>query len=112
MCTSRPPSSPAPAAPDDEQQASCGYRNALEAIREALDIPYAATVGDELIQAKIMEQRVMHAAGTLERILSDDPFLDIPWQVAYLRARLAEHPAIGYKTWDARMAELDAARGR
>jgi hypothetical protein len=42
--------------------------DALEAIREALDIPYAATVGDELIRAKIMEQRVMHTAGTLERI--------------------------------------------
>jgi hypothetical protein len=30
--------------------------------------------------------------------------------VAYLRARLAEHPAQGYKTWDERTAELEAAR--
>jgi hypothetical protein len=30
--------------------------------------------------------------------------------VAYLRERLAEHPAEGYKTWDERVAELDAAR--
>jgi len=30
--------------------------------------------------------------------------------VEYLRARLAEHPAVGYKTWDERVAELDAAK--
>jgi hypothetical protein len=37
---------------------------------------------------------------------------DVPWSVAYLRARLAEHPAEGYKTWDERMVELDAAKAQ
>ena len=106
------PPVPAPAAPGEKQQASCEYRDALEAIREALDIPYAATVGDEMIRAKIMEQRVIHAVGTLERILSDDPYLDILWQVAYLQARLAEHPAEGYMTWDQRMPELDTLKAQ
>jgi hypothetical protein len=84
--------------------------HALTAVLKALDIPHAATVGDEEIRTKILLERVMHAAGTLERVLGDDPYIDIPWQVAYLRARLAEHPATGYKTWDERMAELDAAK--
>lgn len=87
------------------------YRDALEAAREALDIPHGASVGDQCIRDAILMERVMHMAGTLERILGDDPYLDIPWQVAYLRARLAEHPAQGYKTWDERVAEMDAARG-
>jgi hypothetical protein len=30
--------------------------------------------------------------------------------MAYLRERLAEHPAEGYKTWDERVIELEAAR--
>ncbi len=32
--------------------------------------------------------------------------------MGYLRARLAEHPATGYKTWAERMAELAAAKAR
>jgi hypothetical protein len=85
-------------------------RDALEAIRDALAIPYAATVGDEKIRAKIIEERIMHAVGMLQGILGEDAYPDVPWSVAYLRARLAEHPAEGYKTWDERMAEIAAAR--
>src|ERR1039458_2597656 len=85
-------------------------RDALEAIRETLDIPYAATVGDDEIRAKILDQRLGHVVAMLGDILGDDPAPDVPWAVAYLRARLAEPPAEGYKTWDERMAELDAAR--
>src|ERR1700730_12173927 len=87
-------------------------RDALEAVREALDIPHAATVGDEEIRAKILDQRLGHAVVMLAGILGEDPAPDIPWSVAYLRARLAEHPAQGYKTWAERMAELDAAKAR
>jgi hypothetical protein len=85
-------------------------RDALEAIRDALAIPFAATVGDEEIRAKILDQRLGHAVSMLRSILGEDATIDVPWEVAYLRARLAQHPAEGCKTWDERMAELDAAR--
>jgi len=84
--------------------------DALQAVREALDIPHAATVGDDEIRAKVMERRVMHAVTFLRGVLDlEPPPLDIGWHVAYLRERLAEHPAAGYKTWDEAIAELRAA---
>jgi hypothetical protein len=85
-------------------------RAALAAVLEALDIPYAATVGDEETRAKILDQRLGHAVAMLRGVLGEDAAADVPWSVAYLRAQLAKHPAEGYKTWDERMAELDAAR--
>ncbi len=108
--TLSPTDSP-PQGPDQAGITIHEYRDALEAVREALDIPHGATVGDQEIRDRILIKRVMHAAGMLERVLSDDPYVDIPWQVAYLRARLAEHPAVRYRSWDERMAELDASRG-
>jgi hypothetical protein len=84
--------------------------DALTAVREALDIPHAATVGDDETRAKILDQRTGHAVAMLRGILDRDPVADIPWSVAYLRERLAEHPASGYKTWDERVAELEAAK--
>lgn len=85
--------------------------DALAVVREALDIPYAATVGDDETRAKILDQRLGYAVAMLQGILDRDPIADIPWSVAYLREKLAEHPATGYKTWQERLAELDAAKG-
>lgn len=84
--------------------------DALAAVREALDIPHAATVGDDEVRARILDERTGHAVAFLQRILGGDPVADIPWSVGYLREQLAKHPAEGYKTWDERMAELDAAK--
>jgi hypothetical protein len=84
--------------------------DALAAVREALDIPYAATVGDDEIRARILDQRLGHAVAMLQGIFGRDTVPDIPWSAAYLRARLAEHPAQGYKTWAERMAELAAMK--
>lgn len=57
-----------------------------------------------------MSTALGRAVVMLQSILDGDhPIPDAAWSVAYLRARLAEHPATGYKTWDERMAELDAA---
>jgi hypothetical protein len=84
--------------------------DALGAIREAIDIPYAATVGDDETRAKILDQRLGHAVAMLQGILSDDPIADVSWSVAYLRERLAEHPATGYRTWGERVAELEAVK--
>ena len=85
-------------------------REALEAIREALAIPHAATMGDEEIRAAIIEQRTGHAVVMLEAVLDGThPAPDVAWSVAYLRDRLAEHPATGYRTWDEAVAETRAA---
>lgn len=84
--------------------------DALTVVRQALDIPYAATVGDDETRAKILDQRLGYTVAMLQGILDRDPIADIPWSVAYLREKLAEHPATGYKTWQERLAELDAAK--
>jgi hypothetical protein len=99
--------------PEDDQQATIArdYRGALEAVREAIDIPHAATVGDEDKRTAILLERAGHAVVMLSSVLDGSyPAPDIPWSVAYLRDRLAEHPAAGYKTWQQRVAELDAAK--
>ena len=87
-------------------------RDALLAVLEALDIPNAATVGDQEIRDAILVERVGHAVVMLRGILREEAADDIGWAVDYLRTRLARHPASGYRTWDERMAELDAAKAR
>lgn len=80
--------------------------DALAAVREAIDIPHAATVGDDETRTAILLHRIRHLSMFLERALDDKNLLGLPWSVAYLRERLAEHPAEGYKTWDEAVAEL------
>lgn len=82
--------------------------DALAAVLEALDIPNAATTGGQEIRDRILVERAGHARLMLATVLGQDTH-DPAWAVAYLRERLAGHPATGYKTWDERMAELDAA---
>jgi hypothetical protein len=84
---------------------------ALQAVREAIDIPHPATAGDDEIRARILNERLGHAVVMLQNILGEDDgrTVDVPWSVEYLRARLAEHPAEGYKTWAERVAEMEAA---
>ncbi|MGA2826527.1 MAG: hypothetical protein ABSF03_10425 [Streptosporangiaceae bacterium] len=84
---------------------------ALEAVREAIDIPHAATVGDAETRAKILDERLISTVIMLRNILGKDGrAVDVPWSVECLRARLAEHPAEGYKTWHERVAELERDR--
>ncbi|MEU6703852.1 hypothetical protein [Streptomyces wuyuanensis] len=70
-------------------------RDLAKAVLEALDIPHAATFGDDKVREPIMTERVMHARIALEGVLErgDDP----GWSADFLRARLAEHPADGYR---------------
>ena len=87
--------------------------DALRAVREALDIPHAATVGDQEVRDAILVERTGHAAVMLARIfecIADGRDPMIGWSAGYLREQLARHPAEGYKTWDERAAELAAAR--
>jgi hypothetical protein len=84
--------------------------DALTAVREALDIPHAATVGDDETRAKILDERLGHTVVMLQGILDRDATVDIPWSAGYLREQLAKHPAEGYKTWDQAVAEMKAAK--
>lgn len=80
-------------------------REVLDVVLEALDIPYAATAGDDETRQKILDQRLMQLVVSL-RTLRDDPGRDAAWTLAYLREKLAEHPATGYRTWaEARQEE-------
>lgn len=67
----------------------------LEAVLEAVAIPYPATVGDSEVHDRILSDRVMDARVALEGVLhrGDEP----GWSAEYLRARLAENPATGYR---------------
>jgi len=86
--------------------------DALRAVREAIAIPHAATTGDDEKRTEILAARVMHAKITLDGLLAADrpSYADAARDVAYLRERLAECPAEGYKTWDERVAELARER--
>ena len=72
-------------------------RELLAAVLEALDIPSPATVGDGEVHDRILLDRVMHAKVALEGVLQrgDEP----GWSADYLRSRLAEKPATGYRVW-------------
>jgi hypothetical protein len=84
--------------------------DALRVVRDALVIPYAATVGGEEIRDQILIHRLRHAVVFLERILDEDhPVPDLAWSIAYLRERLAEHPPVGYVTGE--QAHQALARG-
>ena len=90
------------------------YRDALTAVLEALDIPHAATVGWEEKRQEILDRRLTHTVVALEGVLEARPteMLGgrslIAHRTAYLRERLAEHPAAGYVT----QAEAHAALER
>jgi hypothetical protein len=84
--------------------------DALHAVAEALDVDPGATVGDGEIADKILIERAGHARAMLAGLLGRDPIPDVRWSVAYLRARLAEHPATGYRTWVEAVADLKAAQ--
>jgi hypothetical protein len=72
-------------------------RQLLEAVLQALDVPRPATIGDEEAYRAILENHAMHARIALRGVLEqgDDP----GWAADYLKARLAEKPATGYRTW-------------
>ncbi|MCO6010535.1 hypothetical protein NE236_36815 [Actinoallomurus purpureus] len=74
------------------------WRDALTAVRDALDIPYPRTAGDEEIYKEILDRRLMQALVTLRSILDRDD-ADVAWHVEYLRAKLVEMPAESYQRW-------------
>lgn len=89
------------------------YRDALVAVREALDIPHAATAGDEEIRQRIFDRRLIQVTTMLRFVLDEDD-ADVAWHVAYMRGEVAKFPATGYRTWeeaaDERAASKEATR--
>jgi len=71
-------------------------RDLLAAVLEALAIPYPATVGDSEVHDRILLDRVMDARVALEGVLQRGD--DAGWSADYLRSRIAEKPATGYRT--------------
>ncbi|MBP5892817.1 hypothetical protein [Streptomyces scabiei] len=71
-------------------------RQLLAVVLDAVDIAHPATVGDAEVHGRILADRVMDARVALEGVLrqGDDP----GWAADYLRSRLAEKPAVGYRT--------------
>jgi len=57
----------------------------------------------------ILMMRVMHAVVFLQG-LARDRAADLPpeYSLNWLRDKLAEHPAVGYRTWDEAVAERQA----
>lgn len=71
----------------------------LAAIREGIDIPHAATMGDEQTRDQILRRRIMHVSVALEVSLAQGAGVNrVTWSTAYLRERLADHPPVGYVT--------------
>jgi hypothetical protein len=70
------------------EQLATDCLDALAAVREAVDIPYAATAGDEQVRTPILLHRVMALCVFLSRALSEDDVSGLLWSVAYLRERL------------------------
>ncbi|MGW0933639.1 hypothetical protein [Streptomyces sp. NPDC002666] len=71
-------------------------RTLLEAVLEAIDIPHPATVGDTDGYQVALDRRASLAIIIARAALADAP-ADIGWNADYLRQKLAEHPATGYR---------------
>lgn len=84
--------------------------DALAVVCEGLDIPNGATVADQEVRDRILVERAGHAAVMLRGILGGDATTDVGWSAAYLRERLAGHPAAGYRTWAEAVAAIEAAK--
>jgi hypothetical protein len=80
------------------EQTSSVYRAALETVLDALDIPFAATVGHDETRQQILADRAMHAVIALRSVLDDADNGLAECTVRHLQDKLTEHPAVGYVT--------------
>lgn len=84
------------------------YRAALEAIRDALALPYAATAGGDEVRAGLLDNRVMLVRHFLKAVLDDHrPTLDLDFEIRFMTDRIARQPAEAqYVTYDQVQAAL------
>lgn len=80
----------------------------LRAVREALDVPHAASRGGEEIRDKVLQQRLLCVGYVLGSVLNDDVIL--PAMARFLRMQTAEHPATGYVTHEQAQAAVKAGK--
>ncbi|MFB4285663.1 hypothetical protein ACBJ59_61125 [Nonomuraea sp. MTCD27] len=73
-------------------------RDALRAVYEALDVPYAASEGDAEVRADLVDVRAGLAKRMLARLTYPEAHANVAEEVEELRAELAEHPPVGYVT--------------
>ncbi|MEU2895231.1 hypothetical protein ACWC4E_00775 [Streptomyces sp. NPDC001273] len=87
----------------DRTEPSAGeLRELLAVVLDALNIPHPATEGDTEARDRVLADRAMHTVIALQRVLELEDAgvpLGIGWTTAYLRERLATHPATGYRAW-------------
>ncbi|MFF9688967.1 hypothetical protein [Streptomyces sp. NPDC014623] len=72
-------------------------RHLLEAVLEAIDIPHPATIGDQDAHRALLEARASLAVTVARAALAEHPD-GIGWNADYLRRKLIEYPATGYRT--------------
>src|SRR4051812_11842282 len=86
---------------------SADYKDALKAIKDALDLPYAATASGDEIRSGLVESRVMIVNHLLKAVLEDRPGLDLAWEIRFVTDRIAGQPAEGqYVTYDQAQAAM------
>lgn len=74
-------------------------RELLAVVLEALDIPYAATMGGEEVRHKVLADRALRTVVTLRAVVEGLPrYLTIRDEAESLRALLPVYPAVGYVT--------------
>jgi hypothetical protein len=85
--------------PDRSGGLNAQTRAVIEVVLEALHIPHAATVGDDEVRQRILNERLMWTVASLRDLVADHDYaIAITAALAYLRERLAEHPPVGYVT--------------
>ncbi|MFH8668827.1 hypothetical protein ACH4F3_28660 [Streptomyces anulatus] len=75
-------------------------RALLDAVLDAIDIPYPATIGDDNAYRAVLDRRLGLAVIAARAALAEGPD-SISWNVGYLRRKLAEHPPTGYRAYQA-----------
>ncbi|WP_327337381.1 hypothetical protein OG384_14875 [Streptomyces sp. NBC_01324] len=68
-----------------------GLRSFLDAVLDAIDIPFPATGGDLDQYRALLDRRAALAVITARAALAESPD-DLQWDADYLRRRLAEYP--------------------
>lgn len=74
-----------------------GVRALLDVVLEAIDLPHPATAGDDETYRQILDNRVSLALSVARAALAEEPD-NIGWNADYLRRKLSEHPATGYRS--------------
>ncbi|MFJ2249422.1 hypothetical protein [Streptomyces sp. NPDC087862] len=72
----------------------------LQTVLDAIDIPAPATADDAAAYSRVLADRAGHAAVALRDVLAGAAQFGPEWITGYLRDRLDETPATGYRSLD------------